>query len=88
VSEDGTTRIWDADSGNELAALYSLDEDKDWLVVTPDGHYDGSQGAERFIRFRRPGTLDFVPLEQVRGRFHRPGLLAEVWNDEGRSSEK
>jgi WD40 repeat protein len=85
VSEDGTTRIWDAESGNELAALISLDEGKDWLVVTPDGRYDGSDGAERFIRYRKSGTLDFVPLEQVRDRFHRPGLLAEVWNDKGRS---
>jgi WD40 repeat protein len=80
-SADGTTRIWDAKSGKELAALYAFDRGKDWLVVAPDGRFDGSDGARQFLRYRKAGSLEFVPLEDCRAQFEHPGLLAEVWND-------
>jgi WD40 repeat protein len=79
-SNDGTTRIWDVATGNELAALISLDAGESWLVITPDGYFDGSANCDAFVRYRKPATLDFVPLEDVRSRFYRPGLLTKIWN--------
>jgi WD40 repeat protein len=85
-STDGTVRIWDAETGKELAALYAIDGGNDWLVVTPDGHFDGSEGGIKLVSYRIAGTIDFVSperLEELRKENRRPGLLAEVWTVEG-----
>jgi WD40 repeat protein len=76
---DGTTRLWDAATGQERCRLINLEGGKDWLVVTPDGLFDGSPGAWRFVAYRVPGTLKLIDDEATRRRFHRPGLLAQVW---------
>jgi WD40 repeat protein len=81
-SSDGTTRLWDADTGRELCALLSLDAGQDWLVVTPDGYFDGSPNAAKFLSYRIAGTLEFVPLENYRKEFERPGLLAKILKGE------
>src|SRR5262249_62016819 len=47
VSLDGTVRLWNPDTGKELCRLYSFDAGKDWLVVTPEGHFDGAECAAR-----------------------------------------
>ncbi len=60
----------------------SLGAGKDWLVVTPDGFFDGSPGAWRFVAYRVPGTLKLLDDDATRRRFHRPGLLAQVWKGE------
>lgn len=79
---DGTARLWDAVAGKELCQLISLDAGKDWLVVTPEGYFDGSPNAARFVSYRIAGTLEFVPLERYRKQFDRPGLLALVMKGE------
>lgn len=81
-SGDGTTRIWDAQTGQELCSLISLDAGKDWLVVTPEGLFDGSPDATRFISYRIAGTLEMVPLERFQQKYWQPGLLAKVWAGE------
>jgi WD40 repeat protein len=75
---DTTIRLWDTTTGEERCRLVSLDAGKDWLVVTPDGRFDGSPGAWRFVAYREPGTLTVVDDEATRRHFHRPGLLAEL----------
>lgn len=81
-SGDGTTRFWDTATAKQLCSLISLDSGQDWLVVTPDGYFDGSPNAAKFISYRIAGTLDFVPLENYRKQFERPGLLALVMKGE------
>jgi WD40 repeat protein len=78
TSADGTTRGWDLTTGKERCRLYTFDAGKDWLVVTPDGRFDGSEDAWRFVAHRVSGTLKLVEDEATRKRFHRPGLLAEI----------
>jgi WD40 repeat protein len=80
VSGDGPTRLWDTTTGKERCGLYSFDAGKDWLVVTPEGLFDGSEGAWRFVAYREPGTSKLLDDDATRKRFHRPGLLADVWN--------
>ena len=58
--------------------MHVLNGGKDWLIVTPDGHFDGSDNAARYLSYRVPGTVNFVPTDSVQKRFHRPGLLAEM----------
>jgi len=82
ASIDGTTRLWDPAIGKERCRLYSLDAGKDWLVVTPEGFFDGSPGAWRFVTYRNAATGTLVDDDATRRRFHRPGLLARVWKGE------
>jgi WD40 repeat protein len=79
TSEDGTVRLWDMAAGKELCRLHALDADKNWLVLTPDGRFDGSEGAWKYLAYREPGGLKLHDDEATRKKFHRPGLLAEVW---------
>jgi WD40 repeat protein len=81
-SRDGTVRAWDTATGKELCALLVLDSGRDWLVVTPEGYHDGSEGGRRFLAFRVPGTLQVVDDDATRQRFYRPGLLARLLKGE------
>ena len=77
-STDRTARLWDAASGKELCALYNFDRGKDWLVVTPDGLFDGSKGAWKYVTYREAATRNRVNDDGTRKKFHRPGLLAQL----------
>jgi WD40 repeat protein len=79
---DGTTRLWDIATGQELAWLISLDAGKDWLVVTPEGLFDGSAGGRQKVSFRVGGGLNVVPVDRFFQDFCRPGLLAAIWRGE------
>lgn len=77
-SADGTTRLWDVASGRELASLIAIDED-DWLVITPDGLFDGSPEAWKQILWRfSQNTFDVLPVEAFFNEFYYPGLLADI----------
>jgi uncharacterized caspase-like protein len=77
---DGTTSLWDAESGRLLATLISFARGEEWLVVTPEGYFDGSPAAWREILWRFNGNAyDVVPVETYYREFYRQGLLAEVF---------
>lgn len=78
-SDDGTTRVWDATSGATLATLVSFRGGNDWLVVAPDGLFDGSTAAWKQILWRfGNNTFDVMPVEPFFMDFYHPGLLAEI----------
>ena len=79
---DGTTRLWDTVATRELCRLISIDAGKDWLVVTPEGLFDGSINARSFVAYRVAGTIDFVPLERFQQKYYQPGLLASILRGE------
>jgi WD40 repeat protein len=68
-------------TGKVLASLYVFDDDKevDWLVVTPDGLFDGTPAAWRQLKWRfSKNTFDLLPVEIFFRDFYRPGLLADI----------
>ena len=78
-SSEGTTRLGDAKTGELVATLVSLRDSPDWLVVTPDGLFDGSPEAWHRIFWRfGPKPSDLAPVEIFFNEFYHPGLLAEV----------
>lgn len=78
-SMDGTTRIWDTQTGEPLATVMALRENAGWLVVTPEGLFDGSPAAWSQILWRFQGkTFDVAPVEVFFSEFYYPGLLAEI----------
>jgi WD40 repeat protein len=81
-SGDGTTSLWDLATGQELAQLISLDAGKDWLVVTPEGLFDGSEVGKEKVSFRVGGGLNVVPVGRFFQEFYHPGLLHDLWKGE------
>lgn len=78
-SGDGTVKLWDATNRTELLTLIALDE-KDWTVVTPDGHFDGSPEGMKLIRYVQEHQL--IPLDSFFEQFFTPKLLQRVYRRE------
>ena len=75
-SRDSSIGLWDSGSGNELASLIALDE-KEWVVVTPDGRFDGSLDGMKLISYVQDNKL--VPLDSFFEQFYSPKLLQKVY---------
>ena len=76
ASWDGSVRLWKADTGAELAAAFSLEGGRDWLIATPQGYYNASLNGGRLVRWRVGEAL--YPVEQYARRFKRPDLVARA----------
>jgi WD40 repeat protein len=50
-SEDGTMRIWDITSGNELLTVIGIPGGNDYVAYAPTGCYTGSANAANYVRF-------------------------------------
>ena len=75
---DATMKLWRTDSDTPMATLISLDKD-DWVVVTPDGLFDGSPNAWNQLIWRLDNnTFNYVPVEAFFNEFYYPGLLSEI----------
>jgi WD40 repeat protein len=88
LGQDRNQYIWDLTSGEKLATLINLDVLNDfgtsgeWLVVTPDGLFDGSPAAWQQIMWRFSNkTFDVGPVEIFFNELYSPGLLAEIFSD-------
>jgi len=78
-SEDGSARLWNTQTGTLLATMVSLNKGDDWLVVTPDGLFDGSPGGWNQILWRfSPNTFDVSPVEIFFSEYFHPGLLPDI----------
>jgi len=78
-SGDASMKLWDVRTGKELASLFSLDQ-QDWLVLTPDGLFDGSPAAWNQILWRFSANLfDVAPVEIFFNEYYHPGLLADLY---------
>ena len=79
ASEDGSLMVWEAASGSLMATLVSVPSTDDWLVVTPDGLFDGSPSAWNLLLWRFGGdTFGVLPVEAYFNEFFNPGVLAEI----------
>lgn len=82
-SEDGSVPIFQTETGKLLATLVSLKEDNDWLVVTPEGFFDGSPAAWEQILWRfGKNTFNVKSVEVFYNEFYLPGLLANLLNNQ------
>jgi WD40 repeat protein/uncharacterized caspase-like protein len=78
LGKDGDCYLLDANAGQLLATLVS-NENGDWLVVSPDGKFDGSPGGWSQILWRFSGdTFNVTPVETFFNEFYYPGLLSEI----------
>jgi WD40 repeat protein len=78
-SDDGSARLWSSRTGTLLATLVSLNKGSDWLVVTPEGLFDGSPGGWNQIMWRfTPNLFDVSSVEIFFNEYFRPGLLPDI----------
>lgn len=81
ASADGTTQLWDLKTGETLATLLSLYDGQEWLVVTPDGLFDGSPAAWNQILWRFGGNIfDAASVESFFNEYYYPDLLADIFS--------
>jgi WD40 repeat protein len=78
-SDDGSTRLWETATGKLTATIVTLNEGDDWLVVTPDGLFDGSPAGWKQLLWRfSPALYDVAPVEIFFNEYFRPGLLPDL----------
>ena len=78
--DDGSLRIWSVERSQLAATALSLRESGDWLVVTPEGLFDGSPAAWSQILWRfGNNTFSTAPVEIFFNEFFYPDLLADVF---------
>jgi WD40 repeat protein len=65
-------RLWSVTTGKELCELIDFNDPSEWVVVTPEGFFDGPE----------KGAAHMIPDEATRQKFHRPGLLSALLRGE------
>jgi len=73
---DGRINLWDTNGGSNPTSLIGLDE-KDWVVVTPDGRFDGSPEGLKLVSYIQDNKV--FPLESFFEQFYTPKLLQRVY---------
>lgn len=76
-ARDGTVRLWESATGKLLATFQSL-PDKEWVAFSPDGYFERSPGAEKFIVWKT--GEDLLPADAVpaaHGNPRKPDLLGD-----------
>jgi WD40 repeat protein len=75
-ADDGTARLWNTSTGEELCRLISF-RDGTWAVLDQEGRYDASGGGEvqgmHWVVGNEP-----IDLTQLKERYYEPGLLAKI----------
>lgn len=78
-NRDSATQFWEVETGALGATAVSVGDRGDWLVVTPEGLFDGTPTAWDRILWRfRGNTFDVAPVEIFFNEFFSPGLLGDV----------
>ncbi len=82
VNGDGSIRLFSRATGKLVATLVAAGEG-DWLVVTPEGYFDGSPAAWSRVGWRfADDPLRVMPVEAFFNEFYKPGLLPAVFSGE------
>ena len=86
ASDDGTIRWHRADDGRELLALQVLANMKDWVLWTPEGFYEATDGAQDVLKWvinhGPDSAATTLPVAAI-PRLHRPDALPLVLNELG-----
>jgi WD40 repeat protein len=71
-SEDGTVRLWNVETGKEIAMFVSF-TDGEWVTITPEGYYDASANGDKYLNVRIGNRV--YGIENYRETFFRPDLV-------------
>ena len=76
LTQDEDLKLWDLASGKLMARIILFQKTDDWILITPDGRFDGSQGGLNQLYYVK--GRDIIPLEQLYEGFYTPGLSRQV----------
>ncbi|MBL0742331.1 caspase family protein [Chryseolinea lacunae] len=79
-SLDGVTKFWDMSSGKEFLEHIHLGE-KDWMVKNPEGYFNSTGEARRYIHFA--SGMKTYAVDQFFNEFYRPDLLPRIFQNRG-----
>lgn len=74
AGRDHKLKLWRAATGELLCDLVGMKDD--WIVIAPDGRFDGSPAALKKVQWVQGNTA--VPVESFFDRFYTPHLLASL----------
>lgn len=83
-SVDGVTKFWDTSTGKEFFEHIHLGE-KDWMVKNPEGYFNGTDEARKYIHF--VSGLKTYSVDQFFNEFYRPDLLPKIFQNRGGNNE-
>ena len=76
LTQDEDMKLWDLTTGKMVARIVLFQNSNDWILLTPDGRFDGSQGGLKQLYYVK--GQDVIPLEQLYEGFYTPGLTKQV----------
>lgn len=74
-SLDGTTRLWDIESGKEIVQFISF-TDGEWIVITPEGYFNASPNGARHLNVRVGNEV--YSVDNFYEKFYNPAFVASV----------
>jgi WD40 repeat protein len=82
-SSDGVTKLWDVETGRELADLYCF-QDGSWAVVDPEGRFDTDklEGNVALHWIVDSDPMRVLPLAAFKDGHYTPHLLARIFSGE------
>ncbi len=83
-SLDGVTKFWDLATGKEFFEHIHLG-DHDWMVKNPEGYFNGTEDARKFIHF--VSGLKTYSVDQFFDEFYRPDLLPKIFQNRSGTNE-
>ena len=79
---DGTIRWYRMRDGRELLAFLPRGDGKRWVLWTPSGYYDASEGGDELIGWHVNNGLDreatFYPVSRFFERFYHPEVMTRI----------
>ncbi len=72
-SGDGTMRLWDVASGQEISSSIGF-INNEWIIITPEGYYNSSTRGHEYINVRRGNKV--YGIDQFYDVFYRPDIVA------------
>jgi len=81
---DGVTKFWNLTTGKEFFEHIHFGNN-DWMVKNPEGYFNGTDEARKYIHFVN-GTTTYA-VDQFFNEFYRPDLLPKIFQNRGGNNE-
>ncbi|MDI9570597.1 MAG: caspase family protein [Pseudomonadota bacterium] len=76
---DGTIRWYRLSDGRELLAFFPHKDRRRWVVWTPEGFFDASEGGTELIGYHlnrgKDRAAEFIGVDKLYDQFYRPDLV-------------
>ncbi|NDW13139.1 hypothetical protein D0T50_09560 [Bacteroides sp. 214] len=75
TSNDGTTKIWNSETFEEIVQLIAIENSNEYIVIIPDNYYKASQDCSKAIHFVKGNEV--YEYDQFDLKYNRPDIVME-----------